>query len=161
NTATLCTLMNELQQELAVQHPGRFLGFIHLPYHDRQAGLAELRRFQGQAAFVGVTLSSNVKGSYPAEQLDWLWGAASEADLPLFVHPVAPAHVESPISLPLVHFPGDTTVFAASMILSGVLERFPKLRVVLAHLGGSLSVLGSRLDMISHPHFPPHRGAEL
>lgn len=161
NTAALCSLMNELQEELAAQHPGRFLGFIHLPYHEPERALAELRRFQDHPSFVGVTLASNMNGRYPDASLDWLWGAASEADLPLFVHPVAPVHVESPISLPLVHFPGDTTVFASSMILSGVLERFPNLKVILAHLGGSLSVLGSRLDMISHPHFPPHPGSDL
>lgn len=160
-TANLCARMNDLQGEIADAAPGRFHAFVHLPYHDRGKAEAELRRLEDDPRFVGVTLASNINGAYPGAELEWLWPALCERDFPVFVHPVAPAGAQSPISLPLVHFPSDTTVFASTLILSGVMERYPALKVILAHYGGSLSVLGSRLDMIAHPHFPSHMGADL
>src|SRR5262249_45046375 len=60
---------------------------------------------------------------------------------------------------PIFHFVNDTAVAAATIIYSGLLDRFPELDIILAHYGGSMPFHLRRLDMIRHPHFPKSRGS--
>jgi aminocarboxymuconate-semialdehyde decarboxylase len=48
--------------------------------------------------------------------------------------------------MPLVGYPFDTTLAAASLVFSGVVERFPRISWVLGHLGGAIPYLAERLD---------------
>jgi predicted TIM-barrel fold metal-dependent hydrolase len=155
HTAKLCRGMNAFQVELAHRHPDRFRAFLHLPYHDAEATVRELEHWSEDPAISGVTLASNMAGVYPGDaRLDYLWPLLIDAALPVFIHPVAPCGVSSPIALPVLHFPNDTAVAAASLIYAGVFDRHPALRVILPHYGGTLPLLAQRLDMLRHPHFP-------
>jgi aminocarboxymuconate-semialdehyde decarboxylase len=147
--------MNAFQVELARRHPGRFRAFLHLPYHDAGATERELACWSDEPAIVGATMASNMNGAYPGDaSLSYLWPLLCEARLPVFIHPVAPCGVSSPIALPILHFPNDTAIAAASLIYSGVLDEHPQLNVILPHYGGTLAMLAQRLDMLRHPHFP-------
>jgi aminocarboxymuconate-semialdehyde decarboxylase len=159
HTADLCRSMNAFQVELARTYPGRFRAFLHLPCHDAHAVERELSRWSDEPAIVGVTMASNMNGAYLGDaSLSYLWPLLCEARLPVFVHPVAPCGVSSPIALPILHFPNDTAIAAASLIYSGVFDRHPQLNVILPHYGGTLAMLAQRLDMLRHPHFPPLPG---
>ncbi|KAF9453053.1 amidohydrolase 2 [Macrolepiota fuliginosa MF-IS2] len=84
--------------------------------------------------------------------LDPIWGAIEKAGLVVFLHPhygvdaSAYGEQENGHVLPLaLGFPFETTIAATRLILSGVFDRFPNLRLLLAHSGGALPALSSRL----------------
>ncbi len=71
----------------------------------------------------------------------------------LYIHPTHPAGVEAMMGfwlMSLVGFLFDTTLAAAKLVFSGVVERFPRIRWVLAHLGGAIPYLAERLDRGFH-----------
>jgi aminocarboxymuconate-semialdehyde decarboxylase len=74
---------------------------------------------------------------------------ASERRIVLYIHPIHPVGVEAMTEywlMPLVGFTFDTTLAAAKLVFSGVVERYPGIRWVLAHLGGAIPYLAERLD---------------
>ena len=71
----------------------------------------------------------------------------------LYIHPAHPVNVEMMQEywlMPLVGFLFDTTLAAASLVFSGVAERFPRIRWALGHLGGAIPYLAERLDRGFH-----------
>jgi aminocarboxymuconate-semialdehyde decarboxylase len=79
--------------------------------------------------------------------------------VPVFVHPINPAGHPGLHDYRLdlaVGFPADTTVAAARLVYAGVLERYPRLRICLAHLGGALPFLRERIVIgwrVGREHF--------
>lgn len=162
-TAEFCRLLNDFQAEAGEQAPGRFRSFIHLPVHDLEATRAELARWRGHPSVAGVLLGSNMDGLYPGDpSLSPVWEQIHAAGLPVFVHPLGPPCTSSPIMQPILHFPTDTGVAAASMIYAGLFERFADLRIILSHYGGPLPQLARRLDMaVENKGFPAGHGQDL
>ncbi|OYV63452.1 MAG: hypothetical protein B7Z72_14370, partial [Gemmatimonadetes bacterium 21-71-4] len=77
----------------------------------------------------------------------------------LYIHPTDPVGVEAMTDywlMPLVGFPFDTTLAAAKLVFSGVVERYPNIRWVLTHMGGAIPYLAERLDRGFHA-FPDCR----
>jgi predicted TIM-barrel fold metal-dependent hydrolase len=85
--------------------------------------------------FRGVMLFGNVNGTPLSDRRFWpLYAAADERSAVCFIHPTHPLGVEAMSEwwlMPLVGFPFDTTLAAASLVFSGVVERFPRIRWVL------------------------------
>jgi aminocarboxymuconate-semialdehyde decarboxylase len=92
-------------------------------------------------------------------RLAGLWERCETRDLGIFIHPINPAgHGDiHDYRLDLaVGFPFDTTIAAARLVYSGVLERHPRLRICLAHLGGALPFLRERIAIgfrVGKEHF--------
>lgn len=161
-TAAFCGQMNQFQADVAAQHPIRFRSFIHLPIHDLKATRVELRRWKDHPMTAGIVLGSNVGGIYPGDaSLLPVWEEIADSRLAVFIHPLTPCGVVSPIPPAIFHFVNDTAVAAATIIYSGLLDRFPDLNIILAHYGGLMPFHLRRLDMIKHPHFPKSRGQDL
>lgn len=129
---------------------GRFLAMASLPVADPRAAVAELTRIAAIPGFVGVQLGTNVSGrdwSDPA--LFPILEAAAELRLLVTLHPDA---VRAAPFLPdyylsnVIGNPLETTIAAASLIFSGVLDRLPSLRVLLCHGGGYLGTAAGRMD---------------
>jgi predicted TIM-barrel fold metal-dependent hydrolase len=163
HTAGFCRLLNDFQAEVARAAPGRFRSFLHLPVHDVPASLQELDRWRSRTEVAGVLFGSNMGGVYPGDaSLLPIWEAIHAADLPVFIHPLAPCGYTGPVMPVILAFPGDTATAAASIIYAGLFERFPTLKVMLAHYGGGLALLARRLDMaIDINFFPPGHGQNL
>ncbi|MBI2492596.1 MAG: amidohydrolase, partial [Candidatus Rokubacteria bacterium] len=131
------------------RHPDRFVGFAAVPLQRPEAALAELERAIHGLGLTGVGIGSNIHGT----QLDHpdlapFWARVEALGVPLFIHPINPAGHGNLHDYRLdlaVGFPFDTTIAAARLIYSGVLERHPRLRICLAHLGGALPALRERL----------------
>jgi aminocarboxymuconate-semialdehyde decarboxylase len=78
-----------------------------------------------------------------------LWSKADELGAVIYIHPTDPAGVESMLEywlMPLVGFLFDTTLAASRLVFSGVVERYPRIRWVLTHMGGAIPYLAERLD---------------
>lgn len=163
NTAPLCRDLNDFQATVAREHPGRFRSYLHLPVHRIEEALAELERWQSQPAVAGVVLGSNLGGSYAGDPAFLpLWQAIDRVGYPVFIHPIKPSACFGPAAPPLVMFPCDTALCAASIIYNGLFERFPAVRILLSHYGGVLPFLARRLDMgLEVAGFPPGHGQEL
>lgn len=163
NTAELCYILNDFQAEMAQSAPGRFRSFLHLPVHDCNAAIAELKRWKGRSEVAGVLFGSNMGGIYPGDALLFpIWEAIYKANLPIFIHPLPPLNCQGPVMPVILLFPGDTATAAASIIYAGIFERFPGIKIILAHLGGSLPFLAKRLDMaIDILGFPTGHGQNL
>ncbi|MFN8498472.1 MAG: amidohydrolase family protein [Anaerolineae bacterium] len=146
----LAQLVNNAFAGIQRDYPTRFAALATLPLHNPAASVAELERAVGQLGLKGATLFGNVNGVALSDaRFCPLYETANEMGLTFFIHPTYPVGVEAMLDymlMPLVGFLADTTLAAASLVFSGVAERFPNIRWVLGHLGGTIPYLAERLD---------------
>jgi aminocarboxymuconate-semialdehyde decarboxylase len=137
---------------LAAEIAGRreFGAWAFLPMQDPEAAAAELRRCVTQHGFIGGHIASNVRGAYLHEaQFEPIFAAATELNVPLFVHPADPLGRERMREFELTVVAGylfDNTINILKMICSGFLDRWPKLKLVCAHAGAFSPVLRARMQ---------------
>ncbi len=149
-TCDFCQLANESVAQMAQQSGGRLRGMATVPLQDPAAATAELRRAVTKLGLRGVELGTTMENA-PLDDLrfDPLFAAAEELDVPVVLHPY---YVGSKPQLAdfymtnLIGNPLETTIAAARLILSGCLDRHPKLKVILVHAGGFLPFQIGRLD---------------
>jgi aminocarboxymuconate-semialdehyde decarboxylase len=148
-SVTLATLVNDALAEIMATRGKRFTALATLPLNDPSASVAEFDRVT-KMGFKGVMLMGNVNGTPLADRRFWpLWERASDAGAVMYIHPTFPLGVEAMQEywlMPLVGFLFDTTLAAAHLVFGGVPERFPGIRWVLGHLGGTIPYLVERLD---------------
>ncbi|HEX5475886.1 MAG TPA: amidohydrolase family protein [Vicinamibacterales bacterium] len=146
----LAALVNDEFREGMDRYGRRYVALATLPLNDPAASVKELRRACGELGMRGAMLFSNVNGVPLSDQRFWpLYEAANDLDAVLYIHPTNPISVEAMQQywlMPLVGFLFDTTLAAASLVFSGVVERFPRIRWVLTHMGGAIPYLAERLD---------------
>ena len=131
-----------------------------LPTADGDAAAAELRRAV-EAGLVGGVLYSNVCGRRPDEEaFRPLFEAAADLDVPLVLHPATPAGLETPgYALPTtLGFLFETTLTTLLLVLGGIFDRLPELKLLLPHAGSVIPFLLGRIDYES-AHVPGGRGA--
>jgi aminocarboxymuconate-semialdehyde decarboxylase len=143
-------LVNDAFAAIVRERPKRFTSLATLPLNDPAGSVAELDRAIGDLGFRGVMVFGNVNGVALSDQrYEPLWERANAHKAVCYIHPTHPLGVEAMNDywlMPLVGFPFDTTLAAASLVFSGVVERFPDITWVLAHLGGAIPYLAERLD---------------
>lgn len=153
-------LQNDGLARAARDYPGRFAPLGTLPMQDTDPALRELERLDEELGLSGVELGTNVAGAYLGERRFWpVYAEIERRGLCIFIHPVAPLGREKMARFELVNavgFPLETTLTVAHMILSGVFDAHPRLKVVLPHGGGSLPYLRGRLEKV-HRQRPPAR----
>jgi len=150
----LARLVNDSFAAITQKRPKRFAALATLPLNEPEASVIELERAYKQLGLKGAMLFSNVNGIPLSDKRFWpLYEKAEELGAVLFIHPTNPASVEGMRDFwltPLVGFTFDTTLAAANLVFSGVVERFPRLNWVLAHLGGAIPYIAERLDRGFH-----------
>lgn len=160
----LAEVTNDEFAEICRRFPERFRAFAALPLQDPEAAAMELERSVSDLGLVGGLLFSNVNGVYPdAASFEPLYAKAEELGVPLFVHPTTPAQPQAVLDYRLVASIGflmDTTTAIARMILAGTLDRHPSLRLIAAHLGGTLPYVQERLDRCWEAFPEIHDGIE-
>jgi len=152
--ARLASMVNDEFRE-AIDGRGRhFTALATLPLNDPAASVRELERACRQLALRGAMLFSNVNGIALSDERFWpLYEAANDLGAVLYIHPTNPVGVEAMQQywlMPLVGFPMDTTLAAASLVFAGVPDRFPRIKWALCHLGGAIPYLAERLDRGFH-----------
>lgn len=142
--------LNEHLAYLCGRDPARFsmLASVPLPY--AQEAAAELERAVKKMGAVGAVVAANVEGKNLGEfDLDAVWQTAVDLDVAVFIHPVqAQPHSRSAkfgLSQ-IAQYTVDTTFCVGSLIGTGVLDRFPTLRILLSHGGGTFPYLTGRFD---------------
>jgi len=143
-------VLNESLAAFARRRPDRFsfLASVYLP--DAARAARELEHAVEQLGAVGAIVSANVEGANLGElPLDELWAAAVQLRAPVFVHPTQPTPTPRTRRFALntiAQYTFDTTLAVGSLVGTGVLDRFPALRLILAHGGGAFPYLVGRFD---------------
>jgi aminocarboxymuconate-semialdehyde decarboxylase len=132
---------------------GRVVALGVLPTDDVESAVEVAREVAATPTLYGLIGSCRVCGlEFDDERLTPLWQELESSALPLFVHPHDGVALDELAgygnSLPLaLGFPFETTIAVTRLVFSGVLSRFPKLRIMVAHGGGTLPFLAARLDV--------------
>ncbi len=130
-------------------YPKRFAGQFTLPLQDVERSFSELRHSVEQLGMKVANLPSQVGGDYISEPKFFpLWQAFQEHDITCFVHPhgLADPKMQKYGMWNGVGQPVEEAVIMAFLIYEGVLDRFPGLKIVIAHGGGYLPHYMGRLD---------------
>ncbi len=144
--------LNQDLQELCAAHPHRLYGLGVLALQDIPGALKELERIARLSCLRGVMIGTRGAGrGLDDPVLDPVWEKAEKLGLVIYIHPHYGIGADDfgshcyALNFAL-GFPFETSIAAARLVLSGVFERFPGLKLVLAHAGGALPYLSGRLD---------------
>lgn len=145
----LSMFLNDHLAGITDDYPERYIALGTVPMQDTDLAVRELQRLK-ELGFPGVQVGSNINGQNLSEARFFpFFEACQELDMAVFIHPWEMMG-ESDMKkywLPwLVGMPAETARAACSLIFGGVLERLPRLRVCLAHAGGSLVPTIGRIE---------------
>lgn len=146
----VCRVQNEALSRIAAAHPGRISALGAVPVGYPEAAAAELARLLRLPGMRGIEIPASANGAYLGDdRYTPLWEAAQETGAAVFVHPTTRG-----LGIPALndHYlwnsvgnPLETAITAAHLAATGVLERFPGLKLLLAHGGGGLQAIRGRL----------------
>ncbi len=135
---------DRLAAEIANQ-PARYRGFAHLPMQDVPAAIAELERCISVLGFVGSMVNGHTHGVYLDDpKYDPFWERMQALDVPLYLHPtdsfVLPYVLEGAPELakPTWEWNFETSSHFLRLLFSGVFDRFPRLKIILGHMGETM-----------------------
>lgn len=144
---------NDLLATWTGARPDRLKALATLPVGDVGAAVTELRRCVGELGMVGACIGTDARSDLDDPELDELYGACVDLDVPLFVHSIVRG-VDGPDGDPRLRrwlrdvtlgYPFEETVAATSLILGGVLARHRALDICLSHGGGTMPFLLGRI----------------
>jgi aminocarboxymuconate-semialdehyde decarboxylase len=146
----ICRIQNAALAALAQAHPGRIKALGAVPLDHPEAAAAELLAVITEPGLSGVEVPASVRGDYLGDDRFLpFWESAADTGAVVFVHPTTRGF-ELPVFERYYLWntmanPIETAVTGAHLVMAGVLERFPGLRIVLAHGGGVLPSVRGRL----------------
>jgi aminocarboxymuconate-semialdehyde decarboxylase len=157
-------IQNEALAGIVRDHPDRVAALGALPLQDPEMAAGELRELMADGVLRGVEAAASVRGVFLGDdRFEPFWQAAEDTGALVFVHPTtrgfdSPAfqdyYLWNTVANPL-----ETATTAAHMVVAGVMERHPDLRVLLAHGGGALLAVRGRMR---HAHgFQPQAKSRL
>lgn len=139
---------NNRLAEISRAYPDRFVSMATVPLQNVEAAVAEMERAVVDLDMRGVEVGSNIRGRYLGDPVFWpFYEKVASLDVPIFIHPRDVAGSERMKDFyfgNLIGNPLDTTIAAAHIIFSGVLDRFPGLKIILSHAGGCLPYICGR-----------------
>ena len=148
----LARAVNERIAQIVAQHPDRFVGLGTVPLQDPGLAVSELEYAVKKLGLRGVEINPSVKGSDLTDlklNLENFFQKAEDLNVVIFMHPIGFTQGERLMDHyfnNVIGNPLETTVAASHLIFDGVLERHPKLKVVLPHAGGYLAHYWARMD---------------
>jgi aminocarboxymuconate-semialdehyde decarboxylase len=159
-----CRIQNDALAALVRARPERVAALGGVPLQEPELAASELERLMARGELGGVEVAASVRGAYLGDdRFDRFWAAAERTGALVFVHPTTRGFDVPALGdyylWNSVGNPFETTIAAAHLVMAGVFERHPRLRMVLAHGGGALLALRGRLR---HAHtFQPQARARL
>ena len=157
-------IQNDALSGIVRAHPERVAALGAAPLQDPGLAAGELRELMAAGVLKGVEVAASVRGVFLGDdRFEPFWEAAEATGALVFVHPTtrgfdSPAfqdyYLWNTVANPL-----ETATTAAHMVVAGVMERHPDLRVLLAHGGGALLAVRGRMR---HAHgFQPQAKSRL
>jgi aminocarboxymuconate-semialdehyde decarboxylase len=143
--------INENLAEIVRRHPRRFVALANVPLQAPEAAAEELEYCVTRLGFRGVEIGTNVAGQEVSRGRDAFWAKAQELDAMIFMHPNGFTGGDRLIDHYFINSIGnplDSTVAIGHLVFDGVLERFPRLKIVVAHGGGYAAHYPGRFDHV-------------
>ena len=140
---------NERVAEMVAQHKDRLIGLGSLPLHDAALSAAELERCVRDLGLRGVIVSSHINGIELGDaRLRPFWGKAEELGAVIFIHPAGSTEQRMLRNRLMITVgqPLEEAYALSSLIYEGVMDQFPKLKILVAHGGGYLPFYTGRHD---------------
>ena len=139
---------NEYAAHMARDFPGRFGSFATLPLMDTEGSLREIEHAFDTLKADGIGLMTSYGARYLGDRQFWpIWEELNRRKAVIYTHPLSPACCRNPIAgLPpsAIEFATDTTRTVASLLFGGAANRFPDIKWIWSHSGGTLPFLWSR-----------------
>lgn len=152
-------MAREINEKLAAavkEYPTRFAGFAALPMPAPEAAADELERCVRDHRFVGAMIHGHIMGSFLDDKKFWpIFERAENLGVPIFLHPALPnpeamkayfEGFEDVLARPGWGFAVDTSIHFLRILFAGVFDAFPKLQMVMGHLGEGLPFGMHRLN---------------
>jgi 5-carboxyvanillate decarboxylase len=153
--AALATAANDELAEACRRHPTRFSGLAAIAPQDPAGAAKEMERAVGGLGMRGVIVNSHTRHQYLDEASFWpIFEAAEALDVPIYLHPNTPSNqmiepfIERGLDGAIFGFAVETGLHLLRIITAGVFDRFPKLKLVVGHLGEALPFWMSRIDFM-------------
>ena len=150
--AELARALNERIAEIVAQHPDRFVGLGTIPLQSVDLAVRELSHCVKTLGLRGVEINPSVNGLDLSDKrldLERFFAKVQELDVLIFMHPVGFTQGERLLDHyfnNVIGNPLETTVASSHLIFDGVMQRYPKLKIVLPHGGGYLAHYWARMD---------------
>jgi aminocarboxymuconate-semialdehyde decarboxylase len=143
-------LVNDNIADIMGKHPDRFAGLGTVPFQVPELAVAELERLHKSLGLKGIEIAGSVQGEdYSDPKFRPIFAKVEELGLLMFMHPTGFTHTSrmGPWHLGnLIGNPLESTVAVHHLIFGGVLDRYPGLKLVVAHGGGFLPAYSGRVD---------------
>ena len=157
DTATeLATLANDRLAEVIAQHPRRFAGLASFAPHSPRRAVREMERAVQKLKLNGFMVNSHTNNEYLDDPKYWpLLEAAEALDRCIYIHPRGPSDMLSGpmrdygMFAALWAYGVEVSTHAVRLILSGVFDRYPRLKICLGHMGEAVHFWSWRLDFMS------------
>jgi 5-carboxyvanillate decarboxylase len=156
--ATASALARETNDQLSEavrRHPDRFAGLASIAPHDPANAVKELERGVRKLGLKGAVVNSHTQGRYLDEPEFWpIFEAAQALDVPIYIHPNTPPPSMIEPFLPrgldgaIYGFAVETGLHLLRIVVGGIFDRFPKLKIAVGHLGEGLPFWLFRLDFM-------------
>ena len=151
---------NDRIAEAIAAHPERFAGFAALPTADPAASAAELARAVRELGFKGALINGRTRERFLDDEFFWpMFEAAEALDAPIYLHPMPPPQavydayyagfgdaVGFMLGAPAWGWHIEIGLHALRLILAGVFDRFPKLQLIIGHMGEVIPFMLARID---------------
>lgn len=146
----LARTVNEIQARLMSDHPTRFGAFASVPVPNTEDSLAEVTHALDTLKLDGVIMLASVGDTYLGDpSQEELFAELNRRKAVMFVHPNIPVSslgLKLTVPAALIEFVFDTTRAVTNLIFSGMLDRYPDVKIILSHAGGTLPFLAGRLN---------------
>jgi aminocarboxymuconate-semialdehyde decarboxylase len=144
-----CQIQNDALVLLTKKYPQQVAALGMIPLQDVALAIQELERVM-KLGLKGVEIGAHVNGVYPGDaSFRPFWEACESLGAFVFIHPVEGGgrpELQNYYMWNVIGNPMDTTIAAGHLILSGVMDAYPRLKILLAHGGGTLPFIHGRLD---------------
>lgn len=164
----LATSLNDQLAEAISKHPARFSGLAAIAPQNPAAAAKELERAVHRLGLKGAIVNSHTHSEYLDNPKFWdIFAAAESLDVPIYLHPSTPSRrmyepfAEWGLEGAIYGFAIETSLHLLRIILSGVFDRFPKLRMVVGHLGEGLPYWFFRIDFFHRANVATNRYANV
>jgi predicted TIM-barrel fold metal-dependent hydrolase len=152
---------NDILADAVQRHPSRLAGFATLPTASPEAAADELDRMVRKHSFKGAVINGHIQGRYLDDEFFWpILERAEALQVPLYLHPTPPpqpvieafyagnytAEVTDCLSTSAWGWHIETATHTLRLILSGAFDRYPRLQLVIGHLGEALPFMMPRID---------------
>lgn len=150
---------NLFSKQMTVDHPRRFGMFATLPLPDIAASLAEVKFAFEELSADGIVLYTNYRDVYLGDaHYSPLMEELNRRKAIVFVHPTVCnccLGVQPGIWTALLEFPHDTTRTIVSMLFHGTFKKYPDIRFIFSHAGGTVPFLVNRIGLLRMPLLDP------